>query len=209
MVKVYSRLAGVGGDCEKDEVARRRKLGPLHQLALGRTNRKKYSLAYSAFLKFAINECGGLPRSLWELDDCLSEQIEEFWIRGVHKAWANYTVAAVQFYCRRSRGHLKNSWQLLKIWGRHETPIRAASISELFCLALCGVFKRWGATDALCSALLGFYGLLRMGECFKIRVGHVVIDPRKKSAVIFLPNTKTSQKFDLFESTLVTEHYVI
>ena len=208
-MKTRPGVLKLSGELGTDEQSRRRKLGPLHRLALGASNRRKYSKAYRGFMVYARDYWGGLPRSLWELDDCVAEQIEEFWINGINKSWANYLVAAVQFYCKRSRGHLKNSWQLLKIWGRHETPIRAASISELFCLAICGLFTKWELPGALCAALLGFYGLLRMGECFKIRCGHVVIAPGGASAVVFLPNTKTSDKFDLFESVLISERYLV
>ena len=53
------------------------------------------------------------------------------------------------------------------------------------------------------------YVILRTCECLKVKVGHVAINAEHTSAVILLPSSKTFDKFDLFESTVINELFLV
>ena len=103
-----------------------------------------------------------------EFDILVSEFIEELWVSGEPKSWANDTCSGLQHHVPNLRGKLVGSWRLLKAWSKTELPNRATPMSLEVLQAFIGIaLKEHDLNHALCYALC-FQGLLRPAEAFQL-----------------------------------------
>ena len=63
------------------------------------------------------------------IDERLSEYIENLWTDGEPKSYANYVVAAVQYFAPECKRKLTKSWKLVSTWNKIELPARVVPIS--------------------------------------------------------------------------------
>ena len=141
------------------------------------------------------------------LDQLMVNYLERLWEDGDTKTMASYSLAALQFHRPQLRGCLRQSWQLPSLWNKLEQPRRATPIDPKLLLAFSGVLLTWGWPDLAHLCIVGFCGLLRTGEMFNLKRGHIVL-PRYpgQSAVLFLHDTKTAQRnFVSQEKVLISE----
>eukprot|EP00438_Fugacium_kawagutii_P000873 Skav218505 [mRNA] locus=scaffold1564:7454:12902:+ [translate_table: standard] len=144
-----------------------------------------------------------------DLEQVLNDYIQHLWEEGDTKTFASYAVAAVQFHKPALKGHLKGPWRLLSLWGKLEQPVRATPLDPEMLFAFCGVLLEWQWPELAYLSVIGFCGLLRTGEIFHLRRKHVVLPQRQsQSAVIFLQDTKTTQRNQLLWEKVILQEQV-
>eukprot|EP00438_Fugacium_kawagutii_P020958 Skav211849 [mRNA] locus=scaffold305:925833:932175:+ [translate_table: standard] len=149
------------------------------------------------------------PSRRQDLEEVLSDYLQHLWEEGDTRTMGSYAVAALQFHKPSMKGHLKKAWNLLSLWGRLEQPQRATPLDPPMLFAFCGTLIEWQWTSLALLSVVGFSAFLRTGEMFHIRRKHVVL-PRQagQSAVIFLEDTKTSQRNQRMWEKVVLEEQV-
>ena len=84
----------------------RQKLGTLRQLTVQPSTRIRYDKALNRFLSFLKAEGLELPARRDRLDPLVMEYIEHLWITGEGRGLAADTLASLQDYDAKIRGHL-------------------------------------------------------------------------------------------------------
>ena len=91
-----------------------------------------------------------------------------------------------------SRRHLDHAGSLVRTWQRLQPPCRALPMSPQLALALAALAEEVGAPDVACLVLVGFVGLLRSSELFRLRGDDVQL--HADFAVVRLLETKVGQR---------------
>eukprot|EP00438_Fugacium_kawagutii_P012526 Skav208186 [mRNA] locus=scaffold2530:390214:391218:+ [translate_table: standard] len=188
----------------------RRKIGRLGDQKVSPLTLQRYTGALRDLGRFAGLTIGRvLART--DMESFLASYIEHLWEEGESKTTASYTVAAVQFHQPQWKSQLREPWRLLSLWSKYEQPRRATPLSPQLLFAFCGVLEQWGWKRLSCLAVVAFCGLLRTGELFLLRRGHVAL-PNKagQPAILFLEDTKTTQRNQLlWEKVLIYEEVAL
>ncbi len=128
------------------------------------------------------------PQTLAELDEAVSEFLEEVWAEGGLSSTARFLVAGVQHFVPNARRHLEMSWTLVRAWSRLEPPVRAVPLSCTLVLAMAAWACERAWDDVATLLLVGFEAMLRTGELFSLRSTDVMFTER--GAVLRLEATK-------------------
>ena len=164
----------------------RQKLGTLKQLTVQPSTRVRYEKALGKFLGFLKAEGLELPRRREHLDPLAMEYIEHLWISGEGRGLAADTLASLQDYDAKIRGHLPGAWRLAKTWVTHELPNRAPPVPELVLQRMVGWSLNHGHFAFATSLLVCFYGVLRTGGLLDVVRNRVEISAKLRTAVIAL-----------------------
>ena len=132
------------------------------------------------------------PTSLTSLDSSVAEYIESLWAEGAAGGVTADTLSSLSYTFPFVRGHLRESWRLLKTWRRLYPPGRCAPMSPDICLGLAGAAVEAGAIDVGALLLTGFDGIMRTQSLLLLRVGHISF--LKDKAIIRLIRTKTTMR---------------
>eukprot|EP00438_Fugacium_kawagutii_P029122 Skav233719 [mRNA] locus=scaffold2120:365768:377109:+ [translate_table: standard] len=144
-----------------------------------------------------------LPPRYAQLDGILSDYLEHLWAEGLGRTVASNVLAAIQDSQPQAKGHLSESWRLLRTWSIHEVPNRAPPLPLEVVHALCGygLFKE--QPHMTLSILVAFYGLLQTGEVLSLQAKHVTVNGPKGPAVISLGLTKGGKRQGAAESVTI------
>ena len=126
-------------------------------------------------------------------------------MEGGGRSLASDTIAGLQHYDPKIKGHLAGSWRLLKTWVANEIPSRAPPLTEEALHTMVGYALFHKQVAFALSLLLGFYGLLRTGELLNLRNKDIVQESANSVAVISLGMTKGGQRAGAAESVTITE----
>ena len=189
----------------------RRKIGRLENQVVNLSTSDRYQQHFHQFASYVGKTLSALKEDVSQLDPLLSEFIENLWKDGEPKSYANYTIASVQFFIPESKRQLVKSWRLIGTWNKIEIPVRAVPIGPDILLGLAGLFYRWQWPRMGHMLVVGYTAYLRTGEMFRIRREHVVLPhTRAGTAIIFLQDTKTSQRKQLtWEKVIIKEQQAL
>ena len=188
----------------------RQKIGKLTEQQVSQSTKGRYQEALKDLESFTKIPLSELLHSSG-VDEVLASYVEMLWEDGEPKVKANYTLAGIQFHRPSLKGQLRQSWRLLSLWNKLEEPRRATPLSPSLLLSFAGVLLQWQWSRLACLCTVGYAGLLRTGEMFLLQRQHVIL-PRMpdQSAVLFLVNTKTTQRNLLqSEKVLIKEKIAI
>ena len=178
------------GHTKAERQAERRKLGRLDDNIVSTTTETRYKEAYDNFVRFTKAPSGALWTEAQEVDSLMCTYIEQLWEGGEPKSNANYTIAAVQFFHPQLKKRL-----IISVWNKLEQPCRATPLDAELTLSVAGIFMLWQWPELAYLCVVGFSGFLRTGELFKLRRKDVVLaTQRDKPCILFLADTKTSQR---------------
>ena len=185
----------------------RRKIGRLENQVVNLSTSDRYHQHFHQFASFVGKSLHALKEDVSQLAPLLSEYIESLWKDGEPKSYANYTIASVQFFIPEAKRQLVKSWRLVGTWNKIEVPVRATPIGPEILLGFAGLFYKWQWERAGHMLVVAYSAYLRTGEMFRIRREHVVLPRhRNDAAVIFLQDTKTSQRKQMsWEKVLIRE----
>lgn len=182
------------GNTKAERRAERSKVGELNQQMVNSQTVSRYESSFASFLSFCGKSKVQLELDVSLLDDLMSKYIEFLWRDGEPKSYANYAVASLQHMIPKVRRQLTQSWKLVSTWNKLELPVRATPLSPEVAIAFSGTFFKWGWKRVACMIMVAFSTFLRTGEMFRIRKRHVTMSGTSKSAILFLEDTKTSQR---------------
>ena len=181
----------------------RKQLGTLQQLTVQPATKARYDKAVDGFLRFLKTNHLVLPSQRQALDPLLCEYLEHLWSHGAGRALACDTVAGLQDFDIRLRGHLQGSWRLLKTWSVNEIPNRAPPFPEHVVHAMVGwAFFHHHVTFGV-SLLVGYYGMLRTGELLGLRASHIMVEGSQRKVVVSLGLTKSGKRHGAAESIVL------
>ena len=126
------------------------------------------------------------------------EYIEHLWISGEGRGLAADTLASLQDYDAKIRGHLPGAWRLVKTWVTHELPNRAPPVPELVLQSMVGWGLYHGHFAFATSLLVCFYGALRTGKLVDVCRNRVEISAKLRTAALGL--TKAGKRAGVQES---------
>ena len=164
---------------------------PLRLLKVGRATGGRYALEVERLVAF-WRSVGVWPEHLRELDDAVGEYVEHLWHCNGLCSTARYAVAGVQHLLPSSRRHLDHAWSLVRTMQRLQPPCRALPMSPQLALALAALAEEARAPDVACLVLVGFVGLLRSSELFRLLGDDVQV--HADFAVVRLLDTKVGQR---------------
>ena len=193
-------------ETKRERQEERKKVGKLEDAIVKSVTAERYQQSFEQFLSFT-NLTKAQVRAFPErIDERLSEYIENLWTDGEPKSYANYVVAAVQYFAPECKRKLTKSWKLVSTWNKIELPARVVPISAEILLAIAGLFMKWQWHKLGLMLVVAYSTFLRTGEIFRIRRENVVFGAGNQPAVIFLQDTKTAQRKQiLWEKVLVKE----
>ena len=185
---------------------RRRALGTLKALSVKKGTRERYDRSLQKFFAYLQWHRFTLAATAASLDSQLEAYVENLWHEGDSRYLASDTVAAVQDVQPELRKALPRSWRVLKKWARHELPVRAPPLTQLWVHAICGWFCHSGMSSTALAVHLAFAALLRTGEMLGLRSKHIVASTLQGKIVLNLQVTKTSHKDAVMDSVVITDH---
>ena len=126
---------------------------------------------------------------LGQMDSNVAEWIQVRWEKGDSLHEVSNALCAIHHWEPWTRKNLPESWKVFAIWRKLESPNRAPPLTR----TVVDAWIMYGIShcDLEFSAMisLGFYGLLRTGECLQVRPCDLLIGDT--TGVISLSETKT------------------
>ena len=130
---------------KKSRQVQRVKHGKLGHNLVSQETLVKYTFAMKVVLWFMCTVWEtGLPRNFCELDDCISELLEQLWHDGEGLHLGEQVLAGTQHFLKCEKGRLKQSGSLMTVWRRLEPPKRTPPWSQKLLLAIVGVCLSMG-----------------------------------------------------------------
>ena len=193
-------------ETKRERQEERKKVGKLEDAIVKSVTSERYQQSFEQFLSFTNLSKAQVRAFPERIDERLSEYIESLWSDGEPKSYANYVVAAVQYFAPECKRKLTKSWKLVSTWNKIELPARVVPISAEILLAIAGLFMKWQWQKLGLMLVVAYSTFLRTGEIFRIRRENVVFGAGDQPAVKFLQDTKTAQRKQiLWEKVLVKE----
>ena len=181
----------------------RKDIGTLKSLTVQPKTRIRYDKARKKFYEFLKQEGIELPTRREGLDSILAEYVEFLWANGEGRGLASDTVASIQDFDPKLKGHLNLTWRLLKTWVLNEIPSRAPPLPELALQAMVG-WSLFHKHDLFAlSLLVGYYGLLRTGELFDLSSSNIFSVNPSKPVILSLGLTKSGKRAGVYESITI------
>lgn len=126
-----------GQTCEDRQKARQ-KLGSLRSLTVSDKTRARYDTATSKLFVWLDENDLTLPQKREQLDGLVAEFVERLWFDGFGRAQACDTLAGLQDWDPKLKGHLQLSWRLMRTWSANEIPNRAPPLPQEAMMAMVG-----------------------------------------------------------------------
>lgn len=173
---------------------RKRKGLSLHDRAITTKTRIRYFIAVAAILPL-------LEKTTRDLDEFLVDWIDGEYQSGSSITSVADTLSGLHHFLPWSRGRIRGAWKLYGLWRKIEKPKQAPPLPVQ---VVGGLVGRCIAVEHLRLALclcLGFWGLLRTGELFEVRLNHLLI--QGNIMVVRLGETKTGLRRQVDENVIV------
>ena len=193
------------GRSKAERQATRAQLGSLQQLTVQPKTRERYNRAIDRFHEYLSTNEITLPYKRIFLDPIVSDYLEFLWSQGEGRSLASDTLAGLQDKDPHIKGHLANSWRLLKTWVSNEIPCRAPPLTEVALQTLVGHSLFACQPVFALSLLLAFYGLLRTGELLGLHNKDISQAGPTSVAIISLGLTKGGRRAGAAESVTISE----
>ena len=166
-----------------DRVRQRTKV-VLRDAGLSEKTQERYYLGVRKVLPILLRS-----RDLVELDEKVADWVQQRWEKGDSQHQISDALCALHHFEPWLRGKLPLAWKLLGVWRKLESPNRApplvASIIHawaMYALDHCNL-------EFAAMILLGFFALLRTGECLQVRPRDLLIGD--SSGIVSLSETKS------------------
>jgi integrase len=128
--------------------------------------------------------------SLADMDERAADWVQERWEKGDSQHRVSDALCAMHHFEPWVRGKLPQAWKLFAVWRKLESPDRAPPLVLDIIYAWTFYAIDHFNWDFAAMILLGFFALLRTGECLQVAARDLLIG--ENSAVVSLSNTKTS-----------------
>jgi len=193
----------------EDRVKTRKQLGALKNLAMSKRVENRYKRALQRFFSFE-HACGEhYSTSEVALDLGVSAYIESLWQCGEPRYWGEDVISALSKRVPQLKGFFPGAWQLISAWQKHELPQRCVPLTTDLLKAMCGAAISRGETSmALCLAV-AFQGILRTEETYSMAVKDFCFHPVVDNCVLSLPFTKSGTRFNVVESVVIDDPYLV
>lgn len=128
-------------------------------------------------------------RTLNEMDEFAADWVQERWEKGDSQHRVSDALCAIHHFEPWVKGKLPQAWKLFSVWRKLESPDRAPPLvlEVVYSWAFYAISHYNFEFAAM--ILLGFFALLRTGECLQVTARDLLIGD--DSAVVSLSNTKT------------------
>ena len=149
-----------------DRVKQRSKV-VLRDAGLSEKTQERYYVALRRLLPTLLK-----TEDLSELDERVADWVQLRWERGDTQHQISDALCAAHHYEPWLRGKLPTAWKLLSVWRKLESPNRAPPLvaEVVHAWALYAMDHRNLQFAAM--ILLGFFALLRTGECLQVPYGY-------------------------------------
>lgn len=166
-----------------DRVKQRSKV-VLRDAGLSEKTQERYYVALRRLLPTLLK-----TEDLSELDERVADWVQLRWVRGDTQHQISDALCAAHHYEPWLRGKLPTAWKLLSVWRKLESPNRAPPLvaEVVHAWALYAMDHRNLQFAAM--ILLGFFALLRTGECLQVRPIDLMFG--EGTAIVSLTHTKT------------------
>ena len=194
---------------QADRKKQRATLGRLRDLRIQPDTERRYVLAYSRLIVFAVRTEQLPIRDLHHLDELMGSHIEEMLDEGEPKSWSSDAVAGVLHVLPSARNNFAISWSLIQAWNRRELPCRALPLTPELTAALAGGFLHAGFPRLAAGIVVGFDTLARTGELLNLVVEDVLVDTTSGFAgVLRFRETKAGARQGVDQSVTITSPIV-
>ena len=173
---------------------RKRRGLTLQDRAITVQTRIRYFVAVSQIIK-------PLERTSLDIDDFLVDWIDRQYQLGASITSVADALSGLHHYLPWSRGKIRSAWKLYGLRRKIERPRQAPPLPMEVVEGLAGrCICQENLRLALCLCL-GFWGLLRTGEIFKLRLRHLLIQGH--TMIVRLGETKTGTRRQVDENVVV------
>ena len=173
-------------------------------LTVSSKTQARYKNARQRFYDFLHQNKLQIPSKRDLFDSLVSEYVEFLWSEGEGRGLAADTIAGLQDLDPKLKGHLQQTWRLMKTWTTQEIPNRAPPLPEQAVFAMAGWGFFHGHFSFSVSILVCFYAMLRTGEVLGIRNSDISMNSPTSPAVISLGLTKGGKRTGAAESVTLT-----
>eukprot|EP00438_Fugacium_kawagutii_P006407 Skav224260 [mRNA] locus=scaffold2636:134039:145536:- [translate_table: standard] len=178
----------------KQERLARRKGIALEDRALAPSTRVRYYLAVRQVLPI-------LERHPHSIDSRLSQWIEQRYLEGEAITGVGDALCGLHHFAPWTRGEIRSSWRLFRLWRRIEKPQQSPPLPEPFVEAMVGKCLEDADLDMAVALAMGFWGLLRTGEILQLTPAQILLG--HSDIIIQLGLTKTGQRRQQDENVIV------
>ena len=163
---------------------RQRKAVNLHDAGISLKTQQRYYLGLRKLLPVVL-KC----QNLAHLDEAVADWVQERWEKGDTQYQVSDALCAIHHYEPWVRGKIPQAWKLFSIWRKLESPNRAPPLVASIIHAWAMYAMQHRNLDFAAMILLGFFALLRTGECLQITPRDLMIG--ENNAIISLSETKS------------------
>lgn len=128
-------------------------------------------------------------RTLNQMDSNVADWIQQCWEKGDSLSQVSDALCAVHHYEPWTRKQLPEAWKVFAVWRKLETPDRAPPLTQKIVDAWIMYSINHYNVDFASMLALGFYALLRTGECLQVRPCDLLLNAQ--AGVVSLSETKT------------------
>jgi len=122
----------------------------------------------------------------------MADYIDHMFLDGEPIGYAGDLISAMSRFNPMSRLRIPTTRLWFRNWQREVIRVRALPIPAKACQGLAGIALAMRRVDLAALLPLGFLCMLRTGELLSVRPKDVTFSPFSSSAIIALPQTKTS-----------------
>ncbi|CAK0801547.1 unnamed protein product, partial [Prorocentrum cordatum] len=174
-------------------------------LATGKIAQQAQSAPRPAFAKQWETAQENPWKSMFELDDELSEYTNHMWLNGDSHGYAADAVSAVARFCPGARAAIPTTRQCLRNWDTVLVLKRAFPVFKELARAMVGAALAYDRADLAALVLAGFLGLLRLAEIESVTPSQIHTNPDERTAIIVLPDTKGAKKAGGVEHVIIQD----
>ena len=193
----------------EDRYRTRHMIGPLRDLLMTKSMRKRYEMALARYFVFDESMQFSEPIDDAELDGNVASYVEQLWQEGDPRYWAEDTLSGFTKLIPSLRGGFRLSWSLVTAWQRNEPPQRCAPLSTDVLLAMVGLAIQRGWLGMCALLAVGFHCVLRTAEMYHLRVADFEFDVEGTTGVLTLQESKSGTRYNIVESVTITDPVVI
>ena len=170
----------------KERIKQRKKV-VLHDAGLSTQTQVRYYMGLRKVLPIVIGS-----NSMNELDDNVADWVQDRWEKGDTLYQVSDALCALHHYEPWMKGKIPRAWKLFGIWRRPESPNRAPPLVKSIVYAWAWYALHHQNMDFAAMILLGFFALLRTGECLQVTSKDLMLG--ENTGIVSLHNTKTGKR---------------
>ena len=154
--------------------------------------RQRYEKQLRQFFEYIRHMHIPFPKSWRDLDQRVAEYIDHMFLEGEPVGYAGDLLSGMSRFMPGARLRMPTARLWFRNWTREVVRKRALPIPVSVVKGLVGIALAMDRLDLAAIVGLGFLCMLRTSEMYNLRVRDVAFGPGLATAVIALPQTKTS-----------------